>query len=150
MKQLRLTIELIPQTSWFNNLRSLLPYSSWQLLRKRVIKDAHNRCGICNASGDLECHETWNFDDISHIQKLTSLLPLCHLCHAVKHFGLSQLRSSRGEIDMEILIQHFIKINSCNRQVFNKHKTEAFLLFEERSKYQWRIDIGEAEGINYL
>lgn len=147
-RKLKLEIDLIPESSWYSNLRSLMPKEAWDTLRKRVYRDFGFRCGVCGKKGKLSCHELWKFDDKNHIQELTGLIALCELCHSVKHIGLSELRSDRGEIDFETLIKHFMKVNNCSRDVFEEHKAKSVKLFNKRSSYEWKIKIGELENIS--
>lgn len=145
---IKLTIELVPETSWHNNLRSLMGKDAWNTLRKKVYKDYSYKCGICGAKGKLDCHEVWEYDVTSHIQKLVGLIPLCELCHSVKHIGLSELRAAKGEFNLEKLVTHFMKVNKCNREIFEKHKEEALRLFNERSKSNWTLKVGELENVD--
>ncbi len=46
---LKLTIELVPTTSWYDNLRKVIPISEWDKLRKRVYAQYGHRCGVCGA-----------------------------------------------------------------------------------------------------
>jgi hypothetical protein len=43
---------------------------------------------------NLECHEEWDYDDETHVQKLTGLIALCGRCHRVKH--LRNAATKRG------------------------------------------------------
>jgi hypothetical protein len=140
---MKLDIELVPETAWNNNMRSLMGREAWDILRKKVYKDFHYRCGICGKAGKLDCHEQWVYDDTNHTQTLKGFIALCELCHAVKHIGLSSMKNT-----MDAVIQHYMTVNKCDRMTFEKHKNEAFLLFEERSKHQWQINIGEYTNIN--
>ncbi len=61
-----LTVELVPQTCWYTNVRSNVPAEDWERLRKFVFKLAGYRCEICGGRGDkwwVECHEQWEYDD---------------------------------------------------------------------------------------
>lgn len=139
----RLSIELVPSTSWHNNLRSLMPKDKWDTLRKKVYADFGHRCGICKAKGELHCHEIWNYDDDLQIQSLSGLIALCRMCHAVKHFGLAELQSAKGDIEIDQIISHFMKMNNCTRMEFEEHKREAYKIWEERSKYEWQVKIND-------
>lgn len=139
--RLTLTIELVPSTSWYNNLRNAMGREQWDILRKKIYADYGHTCGICHASGMLHCHELWEYDDAKHIQTLKGFIALCPLCHWVKHIGLAGTRASEGTLDFEAIIQHFMKVNQCDRQTFEIHRQEAFCLWEKRSKYQWRVDV---------
>ncbi len=141
-KLLKLTIELVPSTSWYNNLRSMMKREQWDVLRHKVYKDYGNKCAICGTDEQLSCHEIWSYDDEKHIQKLTGLIALCELCHRVKHIGLTELEGHRGKLAFEKVIEHFMKVNNCSQKEFEQHHNEALKLFEKRSQHQWTIDIG--------
>jgi hypothetical protein len=140
-KKLKLTMELVPESSWHNNLRSLLPAAAWDSLRKKVLTDYNNACALCGAAGALHCHEVWEYDDVKQVQTLTGCMALCPLCHAVKHVGFSEMRST--DVRMEQIIAHFMRINKCDRKTFEVHRREAFKVFEERSKHVWQVAIGD-------
>jgi len=140
-KKLKLEIELVPASSWNNNLRNLLKPQMWENLRKEVYRKYNYKCAICGAGGQLHAHEAWEYDDKNRIQKLVNLIALCSKCHAVKHIGLAGIRASDGKLNYEKLINHFMKINNCNREVFEKHQIKAFKKFEERSRYEWQLDL---------
>jgi hypothetical protein len=85
MSPLRLTIELVPSTCWYANLRDVLAPAAWNALRKQVIAESGSRCAICGAGGHLHCHEVWDYDDAAHVQTLRGFLALCAMCHHVNH-----------------------------------------------------------------
>jgi hypothetical protein len=145
--QLRLTIELVPSTSWYDNLRKVIPQSKWDKLRKRVYEKYGHKCAVCGAEGRLNCHEVWEYDDHNHIQRLKGFIALCDLCHHVKHIGLASILAAEGRLDYEKVVGHFTKVNGCDRETFERHRDEAFTQWRERSKYDWRVDLGEYEGL---
>ncbi len=144
---MKLTIELIPRTSFYNNVRSILSKYEWEEIRHKVLRKANNRCEICNDIAEnrsLDCHEVWSFDDIKHIQKLEKIIALCTKCHEVKHMGKAQIDGHFGRAR-----NHFMKINNIN--IFDAHDliVEAFEIWHKRSNYQWQLDItilNEKEG----
>jgi len=140
-KKLKLTIELVPSSAWQNNLRNILKSHMWKNLRESVYKKSDYKCSICGNAGILHAHEVWEYDDKNHIQKLKDIVALCKDCHAVKHIGLAGLQASKGEINYDRLIKHFIKVNGCDKEAFIKHRSAAFKKFEERSKYDWTLDL---------
>jgi hypothetical protein len=84
MKKIKLTIELIPKTCFFSNVRTLLPKKYWDLLRRSSYAKAGYKCEICGESGknqgykhEVECHEIWEYNDRLKIQKLLGLVSLC-------------------------------------------------------------------------
>lgn len=139
----KLKIELVPSTSWYNNLRKYTTKDDWDKIRKKAYADYRYKCGICGASGRVNCHEIWEYDDKKQVQKLIGFIALCDMCHHVKHIGLAGILSSKGELDYEKVIEHFIKVNNCDRKTFEEHRKRAFKEWRERSQYQWHIDLGE-------
>lgn len=135
----KLSIELVPQTSWFDNVRAKVPRKEWDFLRKRTYAAANNRCEICNGVGPshpVECHEKWHYDDKKKIQKLEGLIALCPACHKVKHIGLSE---ARGEYE-EALAQ-LCKVNKWDSIEATEYVQAVFDLWHLRSRHQWKVDI---------
>ena len=134
-----LTVELVPSTSWGANLRSELPKKDWDNLRKAQYANAGYRCEICGGKGrkhPVECHETWDYNDETHIQTLTGLIALCPSCHRVKHLGFAFVKGRGQEA-----IAHLMKVNGWSPED-TQHYVEA--VFEEharRSKHQWTLDL---------
>jgi len=94
----RLTIELVPRTCWFDNVRSAVSSTDWKRLRQQTARTAGWKCQICGGKGPrwpVECHEIWHYDDDRQCQTLTGLIALCPSCHEVKHMGFSGLRGKR-------------------------------------------------------
>lgn len=142
-KDLKLTIELVPQTSWYSNLRKVLPQSEWDKIRKKAYADCGYKCGICGATGKLNCHEIWEYDEQHRSQKLVGFIALCDLCHHVKHIGLAGILAQQGKLDYELVVKHFMAVNGCDRETFEEHKHEAFHQWQERSQHEWDIDLGQ-------
>ncbi|HCS78939.1 TPA: HNH endonuclease [Patescibacteria group bacterium] len=125
-------------------MRSLMLETKWDILRKKIYADYNYCCGVCEINNTtLHCHEIWEYDDLNHIQKLKGFIALCKFCHWVKHIGLAGMRASEDELDFEQIVAHFMKVNSCDRQTFEAHRNQAFRIWEERSKHQWQIQLGE-------
>jgi hypothetical protein len=142
-EELRLTIELVPETSWYSNMRKVLPQRDWDKIRKKAYADAGHRCGVCGASGRLECHERWAYDDNKHVQKLMGFIALCSLCHHVKHIGLAGILAKEGKLDYEEVVSHFMRVNECDRKTFDAYRAQAFEVWRKRSSVEWTIDFGE-------
>ena len=146
-KELQLKIELVPSTSWYDNLRKVLPKSEWDKIRKAAYVNYGHWCGICGTEGRLNCHEIWEYDDKKHIQKLKGFIALCDMCHHVKHIGLAGILASEGKLDYEKVIEHFMKVNNCDRRTFEEHKKRAFDEWRKRSQHEWHVDLGEYEDV---
>ncbi|WP_307546689.1 HNH endonuclease [Xanthomonas sacchari] len=85
-----LTIELVPSSCWYKNVRSNVLASTWDRLQALTAAISGNRCSICGGAGPrhpVECHEIWTFDDHLRLQRLDGLTALCPECHGVKHIG---------------------------------------------------------------
>ena len=141
--QLKLQIDMIPQTSWGKNLRKVLSDSEWKQLREQTLSEFNYKCGICGAEERLQCDEVWEYDDRKHIQRLTGLRVLCSLCHHVKHIGKAGLLAEEGRLDYDKIVEHFMKVNCCDVDTFNEHAIRAAEIWERRSKHEWEIDYGE-------
>jgi hypothetical protein len=97
--QTRLTVELVPSTCWYTNVRSNVSKAVCDRLRRRVAAQTGNRCEICGGRGrrwPVECHEVWHYDDEVKVQRLERLAALCPACHEVKHAGLASKRGRLG------------------------------------------------------
>ena len=139
----KLTIELVPKTAWYTNVRSNVSKSEWDRIRKKSYAIANNLCEVCKDSGknqgynhNVECHEIWQYDDVNKIQTLTGLVSLCPYCHKCKHPGLAQIN---GELN--IVINQLMKVNNIAKNDAEKLLDEAFNLWRERSKHKWTLDI---------
>ncbi len=139
----KLTIELIPKTCWYSNVRSNVTTSVWDKLRKKSYSIANNKCQICNSTGleqgfkhKVECHEIWKFDDILKTQKLIDLISLCPLCHKVKHIGLAEINN-----EFNRCLNHLCLVNNISKQAGTKYIDDCFKIWSNRSKYNWTLDI---------
>jgi 5-methylcytosine-specific restriction endonuclease McrA len=133
-----LSIELVPKTCWFSNVRDHVSQIEWDKLRKASYKKANYVCEICGNRGEshpVECHEIWNYDDEHFTQTLKGLISLCPNCHEVKHIGLAGLRG-RGEIAKN----HLAKVNKWSNEVAEQYINLAKDIFIERSKYEWNLN----------
>jgi hypothetical protein len=135
LTELRLTIELVPSTSWMNNVRAVLSSKHWNTLRGAVANQAYGICQICGADG-VDCHEIWRYDEKTGIQRLEGMLHLCKACHMVKHIGLARVQ---GKYDTAL--KHFMKVNKLKKQEAEECIDEAFRLWRERNKNEWILDL---------
>lgn len=135
---MKLLIELIPKTAWGKNVRTQFPKTVWDTLRKKQYQEAGFRCEICGASGKLECHEVWEYiEEPERVQKLVRLIALCPDCHAVKHMGRT---STLGEEAFEHAVRHMMEVNGWNVFEARDHIEEAFVIWRQRSQYDWKLD----------
>jgi len=142
--EFKLKIELVPSTSWCDNVRRCTSKQGWDEIRRKAYADAGHKCEICGEKGQLHCHEKWSYVDERLVQKLEGLEAICVNCHMIKHAGFSMhTEQGRRQFDRNKLIAHFCKVNDCERTDFMKHEKEAFRIYRERSEHQWRVDLGE-------
>lgn len=142
-ENLKLTIELVPSTSWFNNVRSNVSEEQWNVIRKKSYELAGHKCEICGDVGTnqgakhkVECHEIWDYDDNKLEQKLIGFISLCVYCHKVKHAGLSIKQGKR-----DVVMNQLMKVNEITEQQARKLISYAFHKHEERSKHDWKVNI---------
>lgn len=138
-----LTIELVPTTCFFSNVRSQVPPKVWNKLRKESYKNAKYKCEVCGGSGlkqgykhALECHEIWSYNDEKLIQKLEGLISLCPQCHQVKHIGRTTIIGKQAEA-----FKHLEIVNGWNHKEVVDYVAEAFITHRWRSNFDWVLDI---------
>ena len=137
MKNLKLTIDMLPKGAWGKNLSKTIPQKDWDVIRKAVYEKADNKCSCCGKSGDLEAHEVWDFDISTGTQTLTDIVALCTACHGVKHIRHSQMIGYGEHAKV-----HFLKVNNCSLNDFAEHFFDAQNLFDERNKIdKWVVEV---------
>ena len=136
MKNLKLTIEMLPKGAWNNDFSKTLPKKEWDIVRNNCYKRANHKCQICGFETDnLDAHEVWKFDTKKKTQTLKDIIGICSKCHGVKHIRNSQ-RLGYGEETKK----HFINVNKCSELDYASHLTQAQMDFEEQNKiYRWKI-----------
>jgi hypothetical protein len=139
---LKLTVELVPKSSWYSNVRSHVDRSTWDLLRKHSYAAAKNRCQICREPGALECHEEWEYDDDRQIQKLKKLVSLCPVCHGVKHLGFSYRMGK-----LAACLEQLMRVNNMTYEEATGYVSECFRIWIDRSRIDWTVDISHVEKL---
>ena len=135
----KLTIELVPRTCWFSNVRDHVERTIWDKLRRQTYKDAGYTCQICGGTGSqwpVECHEIWHYDDNTMIQRLGGLIALCPACHRVKHMGLARIHGKAAEAT-----KHLAEINAWTIAKAQEYITAQFELWRTRSTHEWQLDL---------
>lgn len=141
---MKLSIELVPSSCFYDNVRAIITKEQWDIVRKRVYDTAWHVCEICEGVGPkhpVEAHEIWHYDDENKIQSLYKILALCPDCHQVKHIGLARIH---GKFDKAL--KHFMKINKMKKDKALVYIEEQFAIWEERSKHKWTLDISELKN----
>lgn len=136
---MKLTIELVPQTSFYTNVRSNVTKKEWDVIRNKCYTDANHKCEVCGGVGKkhaVECHEVWQYDDETHTQTLVGLVALCPSCHRVKHAGLAQVNGL-----INLVVKQLMKVNNMSFEAAIKYIDNSFDIWEKRSKFEWKLDI---------
>ncbi len=129
----KLSFQLVPSTSWYTNLRSILP--NWKEISLKVRASGH--CDICGkATSSLDAHEVWEYDDVQHTQKLKRVISVCKECHHTIHIGYAQIIG----LDKEAFA-HYQKVNFLSEQLAEKDLDAAWDDWERRSDFPWKIDV---------
>ena len=139
----RLTIELVPSTCWFSNVRDHVDPETWDRLRRQTYRDVNRKCAVCGGVGPkwpVECHELWAYDDVNHVQALMGLTGLCPACHEAKHMGLANTRG-RGQ-DAQC---HLARVNGWTVSETEEYVADAFRVWRERSQHEWTLDLAWLE-----
>ena len=139
----KLTIELVPSTSWYSNVRSNVTKKEWDTIRKKSYDLADNKCEICWSTGlkqgyrhRVECHEIWHYDDELNTQTLTGLVSLCPNCHKTKHVGLARIQGLEN-----IVINQLVTVNNITKIEAINYIDESFNVWQQRSAKKWKLDI---------
>ena len=140
---MKLSIELVPSSSWFTNLRSMLTPNEWDTTRGVCYEKANHRCEICDGVGlqhPVECHEVWSYTkgDLVNIQKLERTIALCPSCHQVKHMGFAM---TQGVHAFEKAATHFMNVNQFTSDRAEFEIEKVFKIHHERSKVKWHLDV---------
>jgi hypothetical protein len=142
-KEIKLTIELVPETAFYKNVRSEVSSAEWDIIRRTAYKNAGYVCEICGGKGDkhpVECHEVWEYK--KGVQRLVRFIALCPKCHQVKHFGLSQMRGLEEEC-----IKHLMKVNGWGKDTALEYIDSCWEIWEARSSKSWTLDISVIERV---
>jgi hypothetical protein len=126
-----------------NNVRTILTAAQWDIIRKQVAAAAWDVCQICGGVGPahpVECHEIWEYNDTTKVQKLAGMIALCPDCHMVKHFGFARVSGKE-----DIAFKHFMKVNSLKKIQAEAEITRAFDTWRKRSNIDWTLDLSGLE-----
>jgi hypothetical protein len=139
----RLTVELVPSTCWFSNLRSELSKEEWDRLRRATYERAGQRCEVCGQRGTthpVECHEVWEYDDKKHVQSLAGLVALCPACHESKHMGFASATGRSAQART-----HLARVNGWSMDSVELYLEAEFEQWSIRSQHEWTLDLSWLE-----
>ena len=115
---MKLTIELVPSTAWYSNVRSNVSKEEWDKIRKKSYSKANHKCEIC---GDVGTNQ-----GVKHNVE----------CHKTKHAGLASIKG-----ETPIVINQLMKVNEITETEAIAYMQEAFRIHANRSQFQWKLDI---------
>lgn len=135
----KLTIEVVPASTWELNARAVLRSTDWDRVRRAVYEKAGNRCEVCGGRGTrhaVDCHEVWHFDDKKRVQTLVRCCALCPACHEVKHIGLAMKRGRGDEAKA-----HLARVNNWDMARCESYIHYIRELWAIRSSQEWTVDL---------
>jgi hypothetical protein len=147
-KTFKLRIDLVPKPLHGHNLRSEavgLGNTRWRMLRQKVLTEHGSACAICGSTEKPHTHEIWKYEERGKqgTARLLGIEVTCARCHYVHHWCSTRLMVSEGKmqkVSVDALIQHFMDVNECSRQDFERHASDSLLEWKRRNKLKWRID----------
>ena len=140
LSKYKLWANLIPQKSFYANLRKVLTKKKWDLLRNSVYEKDSYKCFICGVSGvKLEAHENWKYDYINSIQKLHDVNALCKMCHLNNHLGLAAILAREGKLNYHKVVEHWCKTNNEEITRFRDYDEKVYKLWNLRNQFDWKI-----------
>ena len=145
---MKLEIELVPTPLWRESLYRLLTRSQWDTIRKPVLDRAAGRCEVCgDAAARLLCHEQWHYDHAKGIRTLTGIQAVCGPCSSVMHIGRAGQIAAQGELSLDDVYFHFMRVNGIDWPTAQKSIDAAFALHGQRSKQKWTTDFGPHQSV---
>jgi hypothetical protein len=135
-----LSVELVPSSCWYSNVRDHVNTEEWDTLRRWAYQQSGHLCAVCGGRGPkwpVECHEIWQYDDRNSIQKLVGLTALCPSCHQVKHIGRAGLYNQGEEAKA-----HLTKINGWTTEQTKTYLSLVWAIWKARSaQKKWTLDM---------
>ncbi|MEJ7745223.1 MAG: HNH endonuclease signature motif containing protein [Luteimonas sp.] len=141
--RMKLSIELVPASSWYDNVRSNVSVATWARIQRQTADQAGHRCEICGRQGvrhPVEAHEVWAYDDAGGVQRLLRLIALCPDCHGVKHFGRALAQGTQRR-----LLAWFAYVNGLTAGEALLAIKAAFGVHKQRSSRVWTLDLSVLE-----
>lgn len=128
--------DMLPSSTWEQNIRTVLGTDMWDRIRKHAYKASGFRCEICGEGGKLEAHEKFQLINETATQKLVKIMALCPLCHKVHHLGIARRLGMIHEVKA-----HLLRINRWTPRELESAIQEAYETWEQRSEWDWQLDL---------
>ena len=148
----KLTVDVAPPDWIFTeSLYRCLTRRAWENVRQTVLQKYQFRCALCEADEKgLNCHKVWSYSKENETRKLIEILPLCKMCHAVRHMDRPRFEDKIGFDGMK---EHYMRVNGCSAEEFNEyyqqHQLEAESLVSLGTDHLifWMTDFGEYTSV---
>ena len=128
-----------------SSVRDAITPSAWERLREEVRAGARHRCEACGARPARLADELWEYDDVSHVQRLVRMLALCARCHEARRMDrVGEMRAGQKALE------HLARVNRWTVEQAVRYRAATFRRWRERSRTRWSIDLGalEAYGVD--
>ena len=135
---MKLEFEMVPDSCWYSNLRSILSKKQWDYIKADAKRHANGKCMICGKKTDrLEAHEKWSYNEKTQTQKLEDIVAVCSDCHSVIHIGRTQLKGNEERAE-----EHYMKVNNCSYAEYRKNLGKANELHRRLNLVpEWKLDL---------
>jgi hypothetical protein len=125
--------------------RALRRGAKWRKIREDARALSGGPCEICAAPErpGMICHEDWEYDDATHVARLTRFLWICPDCNAVIHLGEGP-RSWTGGLENDparFVFDHMITVNGMDFDEATASIVQANRIWQERSKHDWTVTV---------
>lgn len=137
--------DMLPVTTWEQNVRNLMGSAAWDRMRRHAYKAAGFRCEICGASGKLEAHEKFVLYNETSVQRLERIMALCPLCHKAHHLGIARRLGMLRDVKA-----HMLWVNGWTADVLDAEIAEAYEVWEQRCHWPWTVDLSWLQENGYL
>ena len=137
--------DMLPVTTWEQNIRFKLGTDAWDRMRRHAYRAAGFRCEICGAKGRLEAHEWFELENETTTQRLKRIIALCPLCHAAHHVGLAQRRGVLPDVR-----RHLRDVNGWSESELNHAMSEAYEVWQQRCEWPWHVDLSWLHASGYV
>ena len=163
--------DLIPRTTWFNNVRKCVTKGSWDKLRKRIYERVNYKCECCNK--DCRVRKTYTGEEYED-EKITPPSDEFNAHDELSRWNTIQLEAhERWSFDYENQIQkleriialchrchtathlgladlrglkqlafkHMKKVNDWNDEQLRQHNEEQSAIWHKRNRIDWKLNI---------
>lgn len=137
--------EMLPVTTWEQNIRHNMGPAVWDRLRRHAYKAAGFRCEVCGDPGKLEAHEAWRLINETSVQKLERILALCPLCHKAHHLGIARRLGMLPDVR-----QQLNRVNCWSDAQTAAAIQDAYETWEQRCEWPWTVDLSWLYDSGYI